>query len=250
MAKHLIVGNWKSYVNSLKEGKRLFKEIEKKLPKNLKAGVVVCPPLPLLGELARAYHGSRIAFGAQDAFYEPGAHTGEVSMELVKDAKAAHIILGHAERRARGETDEVVAKKVGAALDLKLTPIVCIGEAARDRDGHYLASLAESTLASLALVEPQSLKKIVLAYEPVFAIGAPLPLPARAVRESLIFIRKTLASRFDRADALKVRILYGGAVAEDSAAELIASSGADGFLLGRASASADAFTSIVSLCQQ
>lgn len=245
MAKPLIVGNWKSYINSLKEGKQLLKDIEKELPKDAKAGVVVCPPHPLLGELARAYRGSRIAFGAQDAFYETGAHTGEVSMELVKDAKAKYVILGHAERRAKGESDELVAKKVGAALDMRLTPIVAVGEASRDRAGNYLTELGRSILASLDTVAPQGLKNIVIAYEPVWAIGAALPPPPRSVYESVIFIRKVLAQKFDRNDALKVCILYGGAVNGESAAALVKEGRAGGFLLGRASVDAGSFAALV-----
>ncbi|MFQ5540684.1 MAG: triose-phosphate isomerase [Candidatus Paceibacteria bacterium] len=245
MAKPLVVGNWKSYVNSLKEGKKLFKDIEKKLPKKLKADVVICPPYPLLAELARLYRGGRIAFGSQDAFYETGAHTGEVSTELVRDTKAKYVILGHAERRARGETDELVAKKAGAALDQRLIPIIAVGESSRDRDGHYLATLRKSVVESLALVGPDALKKVVIAYEPVWAIGAPLPPEARTIRETVIFIRKVLSEKYGRKDALKVRILYGGAVNTETAPELIAPSGADGFLLGRASVDAESFTTII-----
>ena len=245
MAKPLIVGNWKGYINSLKEAKRLFKDLEKKLPRELKADIVVCPPHPLLDALARSYRGSRITFGAQDAFYETGAHTGEVSAQLVKDTKAKYVIVGHAERRAKGETDEIVAKKVGAALDARLTPIVCVGESVRDKDGHYLKELGESVLASLDLVGPSALKKIVIAYEPVWAIGAPLPPNARTIRETIIFIRKVLASRYDKNDVLKVRIIYGGAVNGDIVNELVLESDAGGCLLGRAGIDPEEFATIV-----
>jgi len=245
MAKPLVVGNWKSYVNSLKEAKQLLHALEKSMPREARAGAVLCPPFPLLDTLARNYRGTCFSFGAQDAFYESGAHTGEVSMALVKDAKAKYVILGHAERRARGDTDMIVAKKTGAALDARLTPIVCVGELARDKEGHYLAELEQSVLASLEYVGPQSFKKIVIAYEPVWAIGAPLPPSARVIRETVIFIRKALAQRFDRADVLKARILYGGAVNGDSVAGLISESCADGFLLGRASVDAEAFAGII-----
>ena len=245
MAKPLVVGNWKNYVSSLKEGKKLVKDIEKKLPRDLKAEVVLCPPFTLLGELSRDYRGSRISFGAQNVFYETGAHTGEVSAELIKDTKAKYVIVGHAERRAQGETDDIVAKKVGAALDTKLTPVVAVGESERDKDGHYLKELEESVLASLSLVGPEALKKIVIAYEPVWAIGAPLPPNGRTIRETIIFIRKVLATRYPRNDVLKVRIIYGGAVGEETVDELVAESGANGFLPGRASVDADSFIAIV-----
>lgn len=245
MAKPLIVGNWKAYVNTLKDAKKLLVSIEKGLPKKLASDVVVCPPFPLLDALSRSYRGSRIAFGSQDVFYEAGAHTGEVTAPLVRDTKARYAIVGHAERRQKGDTDEIVSKKLGAALDNRLVPILCVGERARDKEGHYLSELTESLLASLALVDDSTLKKIVVAYEPVWAIGAPLPPSPRTIREALIFIRKTLASRFDRSIALKVRILYGGAVTKEMAPEILAESGASGFLLGRASVDAEEFTAIV-----
>ena len=245
MAKTYVVGNWKNYVTSLKEGKKLFKDIEKKLPRELKSHVIVCPPALLLHPISSAYSGNRVSFGAQDIFFESGAHTGENPVSLAKDVGAVYSIAGHAERRAQGETDEVVAKEVGAALDAKVTPIVTFGEAARDKDGHYLQALEETVLASLALVTEKTLRKTVLAYEPVWAIGAPLPPDPRTIRETIIFIRKTLATKYPKADALKVPILYGGAVNVDSADELIEQSGANGFLLGRASVDAETFTDIV-----
>ncbi|MEK7613282.1 MAG: triose-phosphate isomerase [Patescibacteria group bacterium] len=245
MSKPLIIGNWKAYVSSLKEAKKLFKDVEKELPRVMDADVVVAPPHPFLYPLKTSYSGKRIAFGAQDAFFEQGAHTGEVTAGMVKDSGARFVIVGHAERRAQGETDLQVAKKVGAVLDAKMTPIVCIGEQSRDREGHYLKELETSIQESLSLVEASSLKKIVLAYEPVWAIGAPLPPPARSIRETIIFIRKTLALRFDRDDALRVRILYGGAVSEEVVEELVSGSGANGFLLGRASIDPKMFADIV-----
>jgi len=245
MAKGLIVGNWKAYVTSLKEAKKLFKAIEKTLPRDLKTEVVVCPPSIFLHPLKTSYSGKRIAFGAQDVFFENGAHTGEITASMLKDGGAKYVLVGHAERRASGETDAQVAKKVGAALDARITPILCFGERERDKDGHYLKELEESILASLALVDAGSLKKVVLAYEPVWAIGAPLPPSARTIRETIIFIRKTLASRFDREDALKVRVLYGGAVNDEVVHDLVEGSGANGFLLGRASIQSDIFNAIV-----
>ncbi len=247
MAKPLVVGNWKSFVTTHKEGKKLFKAIEKGLPRDLKAEVVVCPPSLLIHPLASAYSGKRIAFGVQDIFFEHGAHTGETSALLARDVGARFGIAGHAERRGLGESDAIVAKEVGALLDARLTPIVAFGEKTRDREGNYLRTLEESILNSLALVDARSLKKVILAYEPVWAIGAALPPSSRTIRESIIFIRKVLATKFDRADALKVRILYGGAVSKDTAPELISESGADGFLLGRASIDPEVFTTIIRL---
>lgn len=249
MAKALIVGNWKSYVTTFKEAQVLFKEIEKTLPRQIKSDVVVCPPFPFIDFLSDSYSGERIMFGAQDAHFETGAATGTVSVPALKSIGVKYVIVGHAERRAMGETDEVVSKKVGAVLDEKLTPIVCLGESSRDKDGHYLKELEISIKASLDGIQEKDLKKLIIAYEPVWAIGAPLPPDARTIRETIIFIRKVLAGMLGRNAALKARIIYGGAVDSENAEDLIQNSGALGFLLGRASVDAEQFGAIVSMFQ-
>lgn len=249
MAKALIVGNWKSYVSSIKDAKKLFKDVEKALPRSVKSDVVVCPPFPFIESLSSGYRGEKILLGAQDVHFEIGAATGTVSVPALKSVGVRYIILGHAERRLMGETDESVSKKVGAVLDAKLTPIVCIGEKDRDREGHYLQELKKSIEASLENVQAADLKRLVIAYEPVWAIGAPLPPDGRTIRETIIFIRKVLAGMFDRTAALKARIIYGGAVDDKDAGELIINSGANGFLLGRASVNAQEFGAIVSMFQ-
>ena len=249
MAKALIVGNWKSYVTTFKEAKTLFKEIEKGLPRQVKSDIIVCPPFPFIDFLSDSYNGERISFGAQDVHFETGAATGTVSAPALKSVGVRYVIVGHSERRAMGETDEIVAKKVGAALDEKLTPIVAIGECERDRDGHYLKELEKSITVSLGSVQEKDLKRLIIAYEPVWAVGAPLPPDARTIRETIIFIRKILAGMFGRSAALKARIIYGGAVDDENVGELIQGSGAQGFLLGRASVDAEEFINVVSMFQ-
>lgn len=248
MAKALIVGNWKAYVTSLKEAKKLFKDIEGGLPRGNRAEIVVCPPAPFVHPLAASYKGRRIAFGAQDASYEGGQHTGATTPHMLKDVGATYAIVGHSERREENDTDETVAKKVVAVLEAGMTPIVCVGEKERDREGHYLAGLEKSLLASLARVEPASLKKLVIAYEPVWAVGASTAPSAREIREVIIFLRKVLATRYDRAAALKVRILYGGDVNDANITSLVEGSDASGFLVGRASVAASEFASILKAC--
>lgn len=249
MARTLIVGNWKSYVTTFTEAKHLFHDIEKALPKRVTTDIVVCPPFPFIDYLSDSYGGERIAFGAQDAHFETGAATGTVSAPALKSVGVRYVIVGHAERRAAGDTDAIVAQKVGAVLDEKMVPLVCVGEETRDREGHYLTALQESIEASLARVQEKDMKKLVIAYEPVWAIGAPLPPEARTIRETIIFIRKVLAGMFGRSVALKARIVYGGAVDDENAEELLRDSGAQGFLLGRASVDAERFARIVALAQ-
>jgi triosephosphate isomerase len=248
MAKPLIVGNWKAYVTSLDDARKLFDAIAKGLPRATRAGVVICPPTPFIYPLSESYRGIRIAFGAQDAAPEPGKYTGAVTPAMLADVGASYVIVGHSERRAEGDTDESVSKKAIAVIEAGMTPIVCIGENERDKEGHYLSILEASLLASLARVEPKSLKKIIIAYEPVWAVGASVAPSAREVREVIIFVRKVLATRYDRALALKAPILYGGDVNAGNAASLIAGSGASGFLVGRASVDASEFCAIVKAC--
>lgn len=246
----MFVGNWKSFVSSPKQGVALLKAIDKKLPRALKGTVVVCPPAPILAYVRSAYGGKRIHFGTQDiSEFEPGAHTGETAALLAKESGAGFTIIGHAERREQGETDERVSRKVRAALDAKLTPIVCVGELERDRDGHYFALIEKTVSASLARITAAEAARVVIAYEPVWAIGASSAPEPRTIAEAIVYIRKTLATLFGREVALKVKILYGGAVDAQNAVQVLTEGHAHGFLIGRASVSADAFADIIRVCQ-
>ncbi len=232
----LIVGNWKSFIPSPKEGLRLLKTIDKGLPRGMKSEVVVCPPALLLAYLRATYKGRRIQLGVQDISLQPqGPHTGEVTAELAKSSGATYAILGHAERRAAGEDDAEVAAEVRTALDAELIPIVCVGEVSRDKDGRFFADIEKTVAASLARVLPHEISRVVVAYEPVWAIGAVSAPDARTVSEATLYVRKTLAALYGREPALKTKILYGGAVDDSSAEELLKVGGIGGFLVGRAS---------------
>lgn len=250
MKKALIVGNWKSYVASPKEGLALLKAIDKKMPRCVMSTIVVCPPALLVAHLRASYKGSRIAFGVQDISLAPqGAHTGEVTATLARASGAEYTIVGHAERRAEGETDAEVASEARAALDSKLTPIICVGEKERDHGAAYLSVIESMVVASTASLQPEELKKIVIAYEPVWAIGAPVAPGARVVGEAILYIRKILMQRFGREVGLKTKILYGGAVDDTNAGVLIREGKASGFLVGRASVDPEKFVGIIRACQ-
>lgn len=245
MAKPLIIGNWKAYVESLVEARKLLKGIDAALPRGVKAELVVCPPTPFIHALASAYRGRRIAFGAQGLDAEGGKHTGAETAAMLSGLGVSYVIVGHSEQREEGDTDGLVAKKIRTVFEAGLTPILAVGERARDTGGQYLSALEASLLASLAQVESAALKKLVIAYEPVWAVGASSTPTAREIRETVIFLRKTLASRFDRALALKVRIIYGGDVNAGNASALRGGSDTAGFLIGRASIDAREFSDIV-----
>ena len=246
MAKPVIVGNWKLYIHSLAEGKKLIAAIDKKMPRGAKTEIVICPPVPLAAALRAGYRGKRIAFGAQDCSFETdGAHTGESSPRALAAAHIEYVILGHSERRAAGESNETVAKKVAAALAEKLKPIVCVGERERDQNGAYLSILAKDIMESLSRVGPGEAGKIVIAYEPVWAIGGETPPEPRAILEASIFIRKTLADLWGREAAFKARIIYGGSVNADNAAALAKEAKVGGVLPGHHSVEADSFAAII-----
>lgn len=244
--KKLVVGNWKLYISSLTEGKKLLRAIDKSFPRGVKSTVVVCPPVALAVALRASYGGRRIAFGTQDASFEvEGSHTGEISPRHLKESGIEYVILGHMERRAMGETDEIVSKKVAAALSAKLTPIVCVGEPKRDSEGHFFEYLKKNVTDSLARVAPSDAKKIIVAYDPLWAIGnAEAPAPS-IVREAALFIRKTLAHMWGRKAADAVRIIYGGSVDAANAEDLAKSAGVQGVLPGRASVDPAAFSEII-----
>lgn len=244
--KSLIVGNWKLYINSVTEGKNLLRAIDRNFPRGVKVMVVVCPQVPLAAALRREYSGRRIAFGTQDSFWEgEGAYTGEISPLMLKSSGLEYVIVGHAEKRALGETDETVSKKAAAALSAKLNPVICLGEPERDSEGAHFSFLAKNVAQSLARIGPAHASRVTLAYDPLWAIGEPEAPPSRVVSEGLIFIRKTVAGLWGRDAALRTRIIYGGSVTPESAKALKDEGHAQGLLIGRASVDAEAFTGII-----
>ncbi len=248
--KALIIGNWKSYVASPKEGIELLKAVDKKLPRGMNSTVVVCPPTVLLAHTRNAYSGTRIALGAQDVSVSPlGAHTGESPAALLRASGAQYVLVGHAERRDQGESNASVAQKARVALDSKLIPIICIGERMRDRGAEYLSVIENMLFESLQSLESPDLKRVVIAYEPVWAIGAPVAPGPRVISEAVLYVRKLLIQAFGRDAAMKVKILYGGAVDQTNAHQVLVEGNAQGFLVGRASVDAANFAGIIRACE-
>ena len=169
----LIVGNWKMNPSTLGAAQRLFLDIRKGLGRRKSAvDIVIAPPFPFISEMERLSPSQRVALAAQDMFSEnAGAHTGEVSLPMLKSVGVKYVIVGHSERRARGETDEEIYKDIQMLLKHRTTAIVCVGERHRDTHGNYFGVVEAQVRAALRDVKPTQLKNIVIAYEPVWAIG-------------------------------------------------------------------------------
>ena len=237
----IVVANWKMNPGTLKEAKVLFEATRKAVDTTKGVSVIVAPPAIFLRDLSRSYKGRRITFAAQNAHFEQGgSFTGETSLAQARDAKATAVIVGHAERRAGGETNDDTRKKVSAAIVAQLTPILCVGEQKRAQGGEHFTTIKEQLRAGLADVPAAKLSKMIIAYEPVWAIGADKPMSPRDMHEMTIFIHKMIVESHGQA-GMNVRILYGGAVDETNALEMISDGHVHGLLVGRASTNAFKF---------
>ncbi len=208
--------------------------------------VVVCPPFTALQEVVERRRGTAVRVAAQNMHYEEsGAFTGEVSAPMLVELDVEAVVLGHSERRQFfGETDEALAKKVPAALAADLEPILCVGESEEARDGGQTEEVLERQLsADLAEVSDEDVAKVVIAYEPIWAIGTGKVATPEQAQEACAFIRDVLRARGAAAD--DVRILYGGSVKPGNAAELLALPDVDGALVGGAALDAEDFAAIV-----
>ena len=245
--KKLIIGNWKMYPASIKDAKAKFSGIKKVASGLRNVQTVICPPSVYVGDLKKIISGHRCVLGAQNIWIEnEGAYTGEVSPAMLSSLGVHYVIVGHSERRAMGETDELISKKVVAGIKAGLTVVLCVGEKERDLDGEYLKLIAEQLTIALRGVSKKDLKQIVVAYEPVWAIGkyALRAATAEDALEASISIKKTLAGLYATA-ATEVPILYGGSVDAKNAEEFVTKSRVDGLLVGRTSLDVVVFTEIL-----
>lgn len=242
----LVVGNWKMNPISITDAKKLASSLKIPAKKADHAEVVIAPPFLYLSEVSKLSAKSQLAVAAQNVFYEiSGAYTGEVSADMLTSVGVEYIIIGHSERRAMGETDDLIAKKLQATLKAKLQPILCVGEIKRDSHGNFFDGIAKQLRVALKDVPKSRAVHIVVAYEPIWAIGTGKTATAEDVEEMRIYIHKVLAEIFGRNAAIKVRIIYGGSVKPDNARKLYIEGGVNGFLVGGASLKTDSFTSII-----
>lgn len=239
-------GNWKMNTTPA-DGLALCRELLTEIGGSTRAEVVICPPFTHLLAAANALSGSQIAVGAQNMFWEPrGAYTGEISGEMIR-AVATHVILGHSERRQYfGETDATVRSKVVAAMECGLVPIACVGESLAERDSGRVEEILRRQVVG-ALDRVAISDQLLLAYEPVWAIGTGRAATAEQANAAMGFIRGVLGEIASPALADRIRILYGGSVTAQNAAEFMSGEHVDGALVGGASLKADSFAAIVRL---
>lgn len=246
MQRPLIAGNWK--MNLDREGSiALAKAVAAGAAALSEVDWLVCPPSLYLDAVSCELKGSPVSLGAQNGYHEPkGAFTGEISMAMIKDVGCNHVILGHSERRhVLGETDEDIQRKVIAALEAGLTPIVCVGELLEDRDAGNTAAVVSGQFdGSLKGLSADQMQACVLAYEPVWAIGTGRVATPEQAQEVHSDLRKQVTDRYNSDVAGAVRILYGGSVKPDNAGELLSQADIDGALVGGASLKADDFLGI------
>lgn len=232
----LIVANWKAYIEDLNRAKKLLLA-SKKLVSKTGCDIVIAPPAPFLGILA-AKNTSQVAFSAQDVSITlGGAETGEATAAMFKSAGAAYAIVGHSERRAQGDTNAIVAEKLAHALARDLIPILCVGEQERDSEGRYLAYVREEITSAIAPLTPKERTRIILAYEPLWAIGktADHAIGQTDLTEMVLYIRKILAELIPGKHSQHALVLYGGSVEPENIRDLARASLIDGFLIGHAS---------------
>ncbi len=219
------------------KAKEIFRETQKVAKELKNTKVVICPPFVYLSDLEKINAGS-VVMGAQDMFWEKsGSFTGEISPGMLKKEGEGYVILGHSERRELGETDLAVSKKINAALKIGLRVILCVGEKNRDEHGEYLHLLRAQIINSIGKLQKRYLAKLVIAYEPVWAIGKgeAEAMKPEDIHIMTIFIKKVLGEIYKSPKILEIPILYGGSVSHNNAKEIVALGEVQGLLIGRES---------------
>lgn len=247
MRKIIIAGNWKMY-KTITQAIDLANRLTRELCDIKKVAVAICPPFTCLNEVSDIISESNIALGAQNMHWkDEGAFTGEISPPMLKDVGCKYVILGHSERRQYfAETNELVNKKTKAALQYGLTPIVCVGETIEERKaGKTFDVVKDHIQHGLKGLSAEELRKVVIAYEPVWAIGTGLTAKPKQAQEVHRFIRGLLSDMSDADIACDITIQYGGSVKPENTKDLMKENDIDGALVGGASLDADSFTAIV-----
>lgn len=247
MRKPIIAGNWKMH-NTINESVRLVSALAPLVKSVKDKDVVVCPPATTLAVITSTFRGKNIQVGAQNVHWaDKGAFTGEISAAMLKELGVRYAIIGHSERREYfGETDEYVNKRAKNALAAGIIPIICVGESLATREkGTYLRFVSKQVRLAIEGISPEQAAKIVIAYEPVWAIGTGKTASAEEAEEVCAHIRKTVARLVSKTAAEKMRIQYGGSVKPETMKGFMEQADIDGALVGGASLKAADFAKIV-----
>jgi triosephosphate isomerase (TIM) len=251
--RRLVIANWKMYLKSPERAKEFARGLRRRTRQFSGVSVVVAPPFTLLSAVAGALKGSSLFVGAQAvSSFDDEKRTGEVSAAMLKHAGASYCIVGHSERRAMGETDEDIRAQLNLAATEGLVPVLCVGETERDAQGGHFSTIERQLNSALGGRGGAAVKRLVVAYEPVWAIGrsAGDAMKPGELQETVIFIRKVLADLLGRSAALRTAVLYGGSVEGENADLLLAEGGVAGFLVGHASTELDTFLPILTACSK
>ncbi len=243
-----IAANWKAYVETAEQAKKLF-AVSKRLASRFEGQheILLAPPFPFLGMFAHANHSSVLLSSQDVSAGVSGAHTGEVTASMVRGIGATYTIVGHSERRAAGDTNDIVMQKMQHIIGQGLIPILCVGEHERDKDARYLSFIREEILSALTQISQKDRTKVILAYEPIWAIGktASEAITSSDLTEMILYLRKVLSDVLSSNASKKTRVLYGGSVEPDNARALAEGTGIDGFLIGHAATQPESFQALV-----
>lgn len=252
MRRKVIIGNWKMFKGP-QTARQLARSLKLKLSDIRKTEVAVCPPYVSIEAVRESIKDSRIGLGAQNVYlHKTGAFTGEISAEMLKESGCTYVIIGHSERRQFfGETDASVNQKIGFALAEGLTPVVCVGETLAEREsGQTQDVVKRQYLGAMKEINTADAEKIIIAYEPVWAIGTGKNATREQANEVHLFIRTLAAELYGNAFAEKMIIQYGGSVKPENAHDLLSCEHIDGALVGGASLDADSFTAIIKAAEK
>ena len=243
----LIAGNWKMNKTAT-EAAALVTEIKRDVFDIDNVDILVCPPFTALAVVGDVVRDSNVSLGAQNMYFEDkGAYTGEISTAMLKDCGCTHVIIGHSERRTIfNESDETINKKVKKALEADLIPVLCIGEKLEEREANKTFEVITNQLeCDLADIDSDNIKKIIIAYEPVWAIGTGKTATSEQAQEAHAFIRNLIKEKYDSVVADGIIILYGGSMKPANVEELVSQPDVDGGLIGGASLEAASFVELV-----
>lgn len=248
--KKIVVGNWKMNPATADEAKRIARKTRRAALALMHTEAVVCPPFPFISAASSRNKSPHYHLGAQTASFEVGgAHTGEVAANVLKDLGVEYVIVGHSETRrgesSIGDTDEMVSKRAKAVLESGMKVVLCVGEKIRDESGAHFEFVKEQMSKSLADVPKSRSGDVILAYEPIWAIGAQEAMKPEDINEMTIFVKKIFSDIFGAESAQKVQVLYGGSVNFRNAADIMKIGQVDGLLVGRESVNMAGFVELL-----